>query len=148
MLFNNLYWRETSCQMTLLCLSTQTKVCLTIQKQRVNLCLTPCQIDQVQTLSWLVSQQIIWGQNVLATSAALYRLSPQSPVSILALLTSSPWNIEFLSAVERTQNTGPHCSTGNISVLNKRHWCQNCAAVGKGLCCATQSFRGTDSCRW
>lgn len=138
----NLYWRATSCQMTLFCLFTQTQVCLTTQKQRV----MPRQIDQVQALSWLVSQQIIWGQNVLATSAALYRLSPQSPVSILALLTSSPWNIEFLSAVERTQNT--RCSTSHISVLNKRHWCQNCVAVGKGLCCATQSLRGTDSCRW
>lgn len=128
----NLYWRAASCQMTLFCLFTQIEVCLTILRQRVNLCLTSCQIDQVQALSWPVSQQIIWGQNVLATSATLYRLSPQSPVSILALLTSSPWNIEFLSTVELTQNSGPRRSTGYISVLNKRHWCQNCAAVGGG----------------
>lgn len=30
----------------------------------------------------------------------------QSPASVLALLTSSPWNIEFLSAGQLTQNSG------------------------------------------
>lgn len=49
---------------------------------------------------------------------------PQSLVPILALLTSSPWNIEFLSTAEPTQNSSQCCLTGHMSVLNKRHWCQ------------------------
>lgn len=96
--------------MTLFCLFTWTEARLTMPTQRVNLYLTSCQIDQVQALSQPLSQQIIWGQNIPATSATRHRLSSQSPVSILALLTSSPWNIEFLSTVERAQNRGP----GNV----------------------------------
>lgn len=44
---------------------------------------------------------------------------------LLEILNSSQ-----LSSLHK--NSGPRHSTGHISVLNKRHWCQNRAAVGKG----------------
>lgn len=78
-----------------------------------------------------VSQQIIWGQNVLATSATLYRLSP--PVSSLRIGTSDIISLKYWIPINCRglyKTVGPRRSTGHISVLNKRHRCQNCAAVG------------------
>lgn len=84
-------------------------------------------------------------------TVSTFSLNLQSPYwhfwhHLLEILNSSQ-----LSSLHK--NSGPRCSTGYISVLNKRHRCQNCAAGGGGdvvlwRVLVKQTIRGDNFERW
>lgn len=69
-------------------------------------------------------------------------------------LQSPYWHFwhHLLEILNSSQLSGLHktladCSTGHISVLNKRHWCQNGAAAGRGYVMPRRALVG-DSWKW